>query len=179
MILYTEKEIFMSMEHKAYMFDWKLFEVELLPILLYALKANKKDELIQFIKNNQQQLSDPNCEEQLRLDWQLSRNLNIEELGDIAITKYYSIAINYGLGMSWIDILDTIPKEAKNALLGETIKANNLLFDPGKMGSYFQRPETILQSLILLANISNLQNTRFIKLLQYCKIENLGAYITF
>jgi hypothetical protein len=112
----------MSMEHKAFAFHWVAFERELLPSLLRALEENETESLATFIDANMSQLVHPSEETPLDENWRsLLDHGDIQELGDLAITKYYKPADDFGLGAKWITIEGVLPKGARDALLGRPL----------------------------------------------------------
>lgn len=168
------------MEHKGYAFDWYTFEHELYPILIKALKTSKLQEIIQFIERNQTQLTDPYEGKPLDDHWQsLLINRDAQEYGDYALTKYYAAGEPAGIGDTWMALSEQLPAKVAQTLLGETIGPRHNLFDPGRMGSYFQRPEQVYISLEILVSLSLPEIDEFRELLSRCVTKNLGVYITF
>lgn len=87
------------MEHKAYIFDYDSFKIQLIPTLIDALKNNNKENLINFIQYNIKDLKDP--DDILTVDevWQnIKQDGDIDELGDLALTKFYDSSEDIGLG---------------------------------------------------------------------------------
>ena len=112
----------MSMEHKGYAFDWHKFEAELKPVLIGALETGEIQNLVQFIEKNREQLTDPYDGMSLKSNWQLMlANQDAHECGDYALTKYYDVSEQMGVGYAWIEVSDRLPKEASRALLGEAL----------------------------------------------------------
>ena len=170
----------MSMEHKGYAFDWYKFEAELQPVLVEALETGETQNLLQFIEKNREQLTDPYDGMPLNSRWQsMLFRPDAHVYGDYALTKYYDVSEQMGVGYNWIEVSDRLPKEAARALLGETLGPKHNLFDPGKMGSYFQRPEQVHISLEVLEKLNAADIDEFRRLLSKCATENMGVYVTF
>ncbi len=168
------------MEHKAFAFNWNSFEQELFPTLVKALETGEVQEIINFIEKNRQHLTDPYEGQPLDDGWQSTlSNRDVHEYGDYALTKYYAPDEAAGVGDAWIDLSDELPATASRALLGETVGPKGNLFDPGRMGSYFQRPEQARVSLDVLTNLNKPELADFCQLLSECVNKNLGVYITF
>lgn len=170
----------MSMEHKGYAFDWQKFKAELLPVLIEALETGEIQDLLQFIEKNRDQLTDPYDGMPLNSNWQsMLFSPNAHVYGDYALTKYYDVSEQTGVGYAWIEISDRLPKEAARALLGEALGPKHNLFDPGKMGSYFQQPEQVRISLKVLEKLNVPEIDEFRRLLSRCATEDKGVYVTF
>lgn len=170
----------MSMDHKGYAFDWNTFECELYPILIKSLETDDLEEIIAFIERNRDQLTDPYEGSPLDDSWQSTlTNRDAHEYGDYALTKYYAAGDSAGVGDTWIELSDQLSAKASQALLGETIGPKRNRFDPGRMGSYFQRPEQVHTSLEILTGVDMPEIDKFRKLLSRCAAKKLGVYITF
>ena len=175
--------------HKAYAFDWYAFERdELYEILFRALKTNDTAGLYSYIEANRCLLKDPYEGEPLDENWRsMLENRDVHELGDFALTRFYNPAGDYGVAESWIDINDALPKYARGTLLGFPFGPRNNLFDPGRMGSYFQTPVQVLKSLtrirrVRLQRLEDYQREHietFQALLEECVSKKLGLYTTF
>lgn len=168
------------MDHKAYAFNWPRFEKELSAILFRALQTERPDdELIGFIDTNLGELSNPY--EGGPLDELWRRDLihsDAHELGDIALTRYYDVWNVKGVP-NWMDLSETLPKEAQLALLGEPFGNEGFYFDPGKMGSYFQTPAQTMASLAILRQLNHAELNGFQMLLENSCRAGWGLYVTF
>jgi hypothetical protein len=161
------------MEHKAFDFYWNLFEKELLPILQIALNRKDSELLINFIKLNLEYISDPYEGAPLVDDWHDELTLlPIQDIADYALTKYYSVENQLGLGDSWIDISDNLSKKEVDALLGHAFDN----FDPGCYGSYFQSIDELKRNSALLSKVKNPIIESYIDDLS--KVSK-GLYVTF
>lgn len=134
----------MSMEHKAYEFDWDSFENELLSALLDALREDDNSKLLEFIACNLESITDPYEGEPLDKHWR--ENLihsPTQEIADYALTKYYSVNDDLGLGSEWLSLKDSLKQQEIDSLLGVSYQE----FDPGCCGSYFQSIEQLKAKL--------------------------------
>lgn len=168
------------MEHKAFAFNWDSFEQELYPTLVKALETGEVQEIINFIERNRKHLTDPYEGQPLDDRWQSPlANRDVHEYGDYALTKYYAPDEAAGVGEAWSDLSDELSTAATRALLGDTVGSTGNLFDPGRMGSYFQRPEQARASLNVLKSLDMPELADFCQLLSECVNKKLGVYITF
>jgi hypothetical protein len=139
----------MSIEHKAFVFDYEAFELELKEILEIALDLNEIGDLEDFIVLNIDCLTDPYEGEPLSKN----RHKGLEykdphEYGDFALTKFYNPAEDIGLGYDWVKIEDVLSSESGESIsiLGCQIGKEDNYFDPGKMGSYFQSSSMVIDN---------------------------------
>ena len=144
-----------SMSHRAFAFDWNAFSMELRPILEEALESDNPTGLIRFVDANLGQCSDPSEGELLSPEWKdhLS-HASVQEIGDFALTKYYDVKGDSGLGTAWLELDDQLGVSAREALLGISLSGAGRSFDPGLMGSYFQPPEKVAHSSTILARFA-------------------------
>lgn len=175
------------MEHKAFLLDFEQFELELLPALAYGLKFGDCEKLHQFVNTNLMLLKDPYEGQDLSPTWEsLLTTRDAHELGDVALTKYYDPAQDIGLGASWIAVQDLVEGDrATSPILGAVVGESSNLFDPGKMGSYFQKSQDAVENLAYLRD----QVTRHrpqsneieqaIQMLEQAVAAKQGLYITF
>jgi len=176
----------MSMLHKAYALAWTAFEEDLLPLLERALRSGRTDELVAFIDDHRAELADLATAYPLGADWRSNVDLaDVQQLGDVALTRYYDLRQDRGLCHAWLKVHSALPPPVQAALLGEPI-GGKTLFDPGKMGSYFQSAEQVRESLTLLREAEPLPAgeyradfDRFRALLEECGERGHGVYITF
>ena len=99
----------MTLDHKAFIFDYDAFIKELADILENALVKNKIHELIAFIENNLSYLKHPDEGEYLDYSWkEIIETEDTSEYGDIAITKYYNPDDNIGLSCIFLKNLDNL-----------------------------------------------------------------------
>jgi len=168
------------MEHKAYAFDWQDFADELCPVLLESLETGAVQGLRDFITLNRNQLTDPYAGAPLKANWQrLLSNRDVHEYGDYALTKYYDVGMDRGIGYAWMELSEQLPVEARRALLGKVLGPQQCCFDPGRMGSYFQTPAQVAASLNVLTGHQALGLEGFCDLLADCVANGFGLYVTF
>jgi hypothetical protein len=134
------KVLAVSMDHKSYLFDWRLFKQELRPLLEASLADRDTCHLELFIKSNLALLTDPATEQALSSDWHQDHPKDVQVFGDIALTKYYDIRNDIGLTNQWKRICSDLEAIGGNSeiTLGFILGTADCPFDPGKMGSYFQ-----------------------------------------
>jgi hypothetical protein len=175
----------MGMEHKAFVFDHRSFDRELRPMLERALSTNHCAELLQFIETNRASLRDPYEGEPLGEDWRDGvESEDAQVCGDYALTKYYEPGDDVGLGTGWEALQSQLLNRFGNdaAVLGRTVGPAQHLFDPGRMGSYFQTEEDVRVNLHALQAVRNSGLTeadRLIGMLRAAAERNRGLYVTF
>jgi hypothetical protein len=178
----------MSMEHKAFIFDYEAFMSELKDILEIALYRNEVEGLECFINSNIHYLTDPYEGEPLSDNWhETIESRDPHQYGDFALTKFYNPAKDIGIGYDWVEIESSISQELGEnlILLGDRIGKEDSYFDPGKMGSYFQSLNIALDSRskinIIIENksVSIKYLTPIIDILDLAISSNKGLYITF
>ena len=170
----------MTIEHKAYAFDWSRFEFELHPLLMEALTSNSTVALEEYIDQHMAELTDPYEGQPLSPDWRDNlENRDVHEYGDYALTRYYDPADCWGVGCEWARLSDELPEPAADAMLGFPVGPADKLFDPGRYGSYFQTPQGVRESLAALWPHACLDLARFLELLERCVAFQRGVYVTF
>jgi len=178
----------MNVYHKAYIFDLKSFSQELAPLITAALRTGELKELRAFIRLNVGSLVDPYEGERLDDQWeQLLEYEDAHQLGDFALTKYYSPLEERGAGEVWGKYFYDYDGYAEGLpFLGRVLGAATEPFDPGKMGSYFQGPSDVSVSLGLLRASDVEMSTEdenvlevYYELLQEALEKSLGIYVTF
>jgi hypothetical protein len=171
-----------SLSHKAFAFDWSAFEFDLHPLLEAALESNDPTELEAFIDEHRKALTDPYEGNPLPKNWRaMLENRDVHEYGDYALTRFYDPSDDCGLVEFWAEVSERLPGRAADALLGFPIGPRGRLFDPGRLGSYFQTPTQVKKSLATLRPRTNkLEELRpFVELLEQCAAEGLGVFVTF
>jgi hypothetical protein len=171
----------MSISHKAFAFDWNAFESDELYMLLFrALESDEVSSLIDYIDNHRAELKDPYEGEPLEPSWQeLLENQDVHEYGDFALTRFYDPTADLGVAEKWMEIENLLSETDRGALLGFPICSGNNVFDPSLMGSYFQAPEQILESLSIVGELAIEAVESFKELLGNCIQSRLGIYVTF
>ncbi len=179
----------MTIEHKAFIFDYNAFVNELAEILENAIANNESHPLIAFIENNLSYLKHPDEGEPLNSSWKKMIEIgDVNEYGDFAITKYYNPDNDIGMSYNWMQLDDLLLQELNleiSPLLGTIFGSSENYFNPGKQGSYFQSPEKVKENLELLNSLPNekLHNLPDIATLKKMLLDALvlqkGLYITF
>jgi len=138
------------MEHRAFTFNFKAFTAELCPLLEKVLADGQVASLVGFIVENRRALKDPYEGKPIGQEWEaLLDNRDVHEYGDFALTKYYDPVADIGLGDEW-EAAQAISLERLGtdlAVLGRTVGSADNLFDPGRVGSYFQSEEDVATHL--------------------------------
>ena len=179
----------MPMSHKAYAFNWRVFERDELPGLLSrALETRDTAGLLAYVERNRQALKDPYEGNALAENWQdLLENQDVHEYGDFALTRFYDPNADSGLGYCWNELDDALPEEDREVLLGSPFGPRHNRFDPGRYGSYFQTPRQVAGTLARFRglDLSWLEEhdqvfaRGFEGLLEECVAGGLGLYVTF
>ena len=170
----------MSMCHKAYVLDYEGFAVELRPLLEKSLESNEVLGLIAFVDAQKEHLTWPWEATQLPHTWKDDlEQSDVQEVGDIALTKYYGADDDCGIQEHWRDVHERLPVDAQQALLGEQLGRSGAVFDPGRMGSYFQCPAVVRQSASILNQVAWPELTSFRELLSQAAAGGKGLYVTF
>lgn len=178
----------MSMLHHAYLFDHRRFEAELLPALSRALDTGGSDELRGWVHLHRAELTDPYEGEPLTDTWEEKVELSDpHQYGDFALTRYYRVRDDRGLGDQWRFVAEVLQHVVGNEamMLGAPVGPRTNVFNPGKRGSYFQPPAEVSRHLLLLKSairkfpsaaepLEQLQ-----ALLQAAVAARQGLYITF
>ncbi|PSB58491.1 hypothetical protein C7B77_04495 [Chamaesiphon polymorphus CCALA 037] len=169
------------MAHKAYAFDWKAFEQdELFIILPRSLECDDVLSLVRYIQLHYAQLKDPYEGEPLDETWQeILENKDVHEYADFTLTRFYDPDRDLGIGEEWIEIDESLSECNRSILLGFPLCSKNNVFDPGRMGSYFQTPERVLDSLRNVRELKIDALESFQTLLEDCSQRRLGLYVTF
>ena len=134
------------MDHKAFVFDYDAFRNELHDALVAALHTGNVAHLRSFISQHRDELTDPYEGAPLGDDWEAQVDAkDPHQYGDFALTKYYRVVDNLGLGPDWQHAEELLAREGigEALLLGCTIDS----FDPGKQGSYVQSPAMVIDGL--------------------------------
>lgn len=172
----------MSMQHRAYVFDYAAFDTSLRPILERALVCGVAGPLIMYIDDNLERLKDPYEGAQLDGSW-LSQvePTDIQELGEYALTGFYDPSSSVGLRQDWyeVDGLLTARLGSDEALTGHPLAANGTLFDPGFLGSYFQSEGEVREHLTDVMTLNEARLRRLERMLRTAAEQGRGLYVTF
>ena len=177
----------MSMEHKAFVFDYERFATDLCPLLEKSLRRGAIDELRAFIERHHDKLVDPYEGQPLGGDWEGSiPSPDPHQYGDFALTLYYDPRADIGLGCAWEAAQKAIARHGGPvvAVLGSPVGPSSEPFDPGKMGAYFQSSGGVRKRLAelraLLRNGIYDDNCRkVIEMLEAAERARKGLYLTF
>ncbi|MFV1985438.1 MAG: hypothetical protein ACC657_17955 [Thiohalomonadales bacterium] len=168
------------MLHKAFEFDTEKFNVEFQTLLVSSLESDNIDQLRKFINENIDRIKDPYEGEPVDKLWEDTLEVrDVQEYADHALTKYYDPDDDYGLSDDWVEIDDMLDRNARLAILGDSIRGGASSFDPGRMGSYFQTKAQIERSIIVLESNGHEELIEYIKFLKKCLKNNKGIYVTF
>jgi hypothetical protein len=175
------------MEHKAFLFKYGSFERELRAILEDALTSGDTGALVSFIHANCGNLRDPYDGEPLGADWEsLVETPDAHQYGDFALTKYYDVLADIGLGVAWQQVQELIatdPILPESPILGSTIGPRDDPFDPGKMGSYFQSVQQVRQNWAWLLEVGKGKRSddlnAAIRMLEDAVKAGTGLYVSF
>jgi len=185
----------MSMDHKAYAFDYDRFQTELRPVLEAALVSSDAAQLREFVVRNIASLRSPLTEQPLEAGWEDGLETgDVQEIGDLALTKFYDLDANLGLGADWTEIDELLIKQLGKSrgrlTLGDPCGPAHARFDPGSMGSYFQSPQQVRDSLNVFDKLldrkpdlcdeledADLDTIR--EMLAPAADKDLGLYVTF
>lgn len=177
----------MSMLHKAFAFDYARFAAELKPILAAALRADDSSALVQFIDSNLDDLCHPDEGDELGRDWRdRIEQGDVQEYGDFALTKYYDPNDDIGLDHEWEelqDLLVTSDEARVSPILGTVLGEGDVLFDPGRMGSYFQSEHSVRENLVYLQSLADRVSSDAMQaalgMLDAAAADDKGLYVVF
>src|SRR4051812_36993308 len=171
----------MSFDHKAYSFDWQSFTDELAPILRRALATSDARAIEVFIDANPSACSNPYDGEPLDAEWRGAlESGDLQEIADFALTRFYDSTVSRGLSHVWLELEQAAPAIALGPLLGTPFgPSDEALFDPGRMGSYFQSPDDVAATLVALRGVRNDAVEKYASFLRTVVEEQRGLYVTF
>lgn len=175
------------MEHKAFLFDYDAFASELAPVLQAALQSDDCEDLVAFVDTHLPHLRHPNEYHTLGEDWRNDLSeVDVQAIGDLALTKYYDPRQDFGLGEAWDDLWDFLEAYSlQEVMLGKTFGSGGVMFCPGSIGSYFQSPDHITENLKILEELyqDNLEIEDELdeigNLFQRAARARKGLYVTF
>jgi hypothetical protein len=173
-----------SLEQRAFVFDFRSFSSELAPLLDEAIGTGSVEALRAFIAAHVAELRDPNEGDKLDEAWESRMETrDPHQYGDVALTKYYSPTLDIGLGSKWSEVDDelrALNPDLGDVLLGRTIGPSDSPFDPGKMGAYFQSPELVAENIVRLNSVAGSSAVAASRrLLEHAASEGKGLYVTF
>ncbi len=172
----------MGMEHKAFVFRYDEFERELRPLLEDALARDSVEGLVAFIKADPASFRDPYEGDPLTDNWEdLLETKDVHQYGDFALTKYYNPSADIGLGQSWVTTQELLERNLGTSapVLGRAIEFRDRVFDPGKMGSYFQSEQDVRHNLAAVEGMAGRDLESLAALLRKAADDGAGLYVTF
>jgi hypothetical protein len=172
----------MAMDHKAFVFRYAEFNRDLKPLLVAALVSRDPQQLVAFIDADRPSFRDPYEGETLPANWQaLLETKDVDEFGDFVLTKYYDPREDIGLGRDWQEIQQALEDAfgMSGGILGQPLGVGEHIFDPGKMGSYFQSHEDVLRHMAQLKSAHGPYLQRAQELLRQAADQGEGLYVTF
>lgn len=140
---------YMSMVHKAFLFDTVLFQKEVAGVILEAGVQNDTEVLRRFIGSNIGRARSPYTGELLVAGWETElANGDVHELADFAMACYYDSNADRGLAYEWDNLLEvlkmlTTTNEANHLILGRPLAKDGFTLDPGYMGTGFVQAEAV------------------------------------
>jgi len=132
----------MSMEHKAFIFDFNAF-LKLEKEIINAVKKSDTKPVYDFINKNLDECVSPYSEEELDENWQDElESEDLKELCDFALTCCYDITDDQGLSNIWEALLNIMKQlewsfAAEYYILGNGVSYGDFDLDPGGMGTGF------------------------------------------
>ena len=151
----------MSFDHKAFIFDYDRFEIELKTILENAIDTDRCQSLENYIAVNLDWLRDPDEGEQLSEGWKKLFDVRADpfQYGDFALTRFYDPTEDIGLGHNWSELDNLLLAELQDSscLRGLPLGKDGNYFDPGKMGSYFQSLSLAIYNISIITGIIDSQ----------------------
>jgi hypothetical protein len=172
----------MSMEHKAFVFDYGRFQAELAPVLYAALESGIVDDLLSFIGGHRAELRTPDEGDPLPPNWEPTlRAEGVDRAGEVALTLYFNPLRDIGLDYGWQALGPLFPNPA--TVLGVPFGPAGHLFDPGKMGAWFQSPEMARKYLALVQEVAcrrpEVDLSRCLAMFGKAVEEEKGLYVKF
>jgi len=164
---------------------------ELKKLIENSLASNSNENLICFINEHLDVLTDPYEGKPLPVSWEeIVEPKDPHQYGNLALTKFYDARPQNEIGLmdDWESIFELLEQEAKGletAILGRACGISPNYFDPGKMGTYFQSANLVKQNLAQIKQLvrekPELQNQLepAIEMLEIAASQNKGLYVRF
>lgn len=130
----------MSMEHKAFLFDTKLYHEQIESIIQECCKTKDCSSVKKYIDEHYAQLFCPYTGESLEDDWEEEMSSgSMQELFDFLLTACYEPDKDLGLEYAWDGVLEAIKEldflqDAQECVLGNPLVYFQVKVDPGLMG---------------------------------------------
>lgn len=137
------------MEHKAFVFDINGFNEKLSALIIEAGLREDTVQLEEFIDHNLGVICSPYTGELLDNNWRSElENGDVQEVADFCMTCFYNPQDDMGLSYSWdavLQVLKTLKTKLPSEyyILGNPLKQDNFVLDPGRMGTGFVKAEDI------------------------------------
>lgn len=141
----------MSIDHKAYLFEYRRFEEELALILYDALEQGATEPLRAFINQFRSDLTDLWTEGPLGENWEEDvEDASVQSFADLALTAYYEVAggnqgLSYGFDAlgAYLQTVPLVSEEASLLICGHLFGPTGLRLDPGRMGTGVLAPAEV------------------------------------
>ena len=170
------------MDHKAFLFSYQPFRQELLPLIEDSLATGNLAPLQRFVDTNLAVLRSPYSGKPLKVTWRsLLETESVDEYGDFALTKYYDPRLDIGLCGAWQTLNAKVADLGWkfSPILGRPIGNSDRVFDPGKMGTYFQTESEVIEGLLMLQGLRNTLFDPMIRILEEAAQGKMGLFVTF
>lgn len=148
-----------SIDHKVYLFRYSEFQSELADLLYHALETDEVGNLRGFINSERSLLTEHVTEEPLVEDWEVGFEPDVQRYADIALTKYYNLAEDLGLGYSfdvlgaYLNIVSELAGQSNVLICGRLFGPKGKRLDPGYMGTGLLPPDDVSHFAMLLSGI--------------------------
>jgi hypothetical protein len=150
----------MSIDHKAYLFQYDKFQEELADALYRSLQTGIVLPLRVFINGHRGSLTDLATAKRLGKDWEQKycRDEDVQSYADLALTRYYDLTASLGLcyGFDALAVyLRSLPSLARHAgrlIGGRLFGPKGKRLDPGRMGTGLLSPAEAARFDRLLAH---------------------------
>lgn len=180
----------METQHQAFPFDHEGFLGGLAPILSRALASGDTEGLVGFIEDNLDQLRSPYPGNTVPTPWRamFEGELDVSELGDFALTRYYDPSDDVGVGSGWEEVYNLAAAEVEadtdELIFGAWFGPADNRFNPGRVGSFIRPWETVRrQRQAIAARISSGAYSDAIlaldRMLAAADERKQGLYVTF
>jgi hypothetical protein len=175
------------MDHKAYPFNFNAYSLQLHHILVSALASGELRDLTQFVEREKESLSNPYEGDPLPADWRETFKIaKLQYCGQLALTKYFNASEEIGLGHEWEDAiaaLNSAGYDGEGIVLGDVVQGGDVVFDPNRLGSYFQTPEKVVDGWhavrAVMESDPGSSMEWLLRMFEVPKAKGFGLYVTF
>jgi hypothetical protein len=151
----------MSIDHKAYLFQYDKFQDELADTLYRSLQTGIVLPLRDFINRHRDSLTDAATAKRLGEDWEqkYGRDADVQRYADLALNRYYDLTASLGLGYGFDALavyLRSVPSLARHAeclIGGRLFGPKGKRLDPGLMGTGLLSPAEVARFARFLARV--------------------------